>query len=58
MADEIVQIVRVMDGLNRFRFLNDPELLAAWESASNILATPRSTTKPEGDGGEIRPAAA
>ncbi len=41
-ADEIVQIVRVMDGLNRYRFMGDPALLAARESASNVVATPRS----------------
>ncbi len=63
VADEIVQVVRVMDGLNRLRFSNDPELLAAWESASNVVATPKNgTPKPApGDppptGGEIRPAA-
>ena len=62
MADEILQVVRVMDGLNRLRFSNDPELLAAWESASNVVATPKNgTPKPApGDppptGGEIRPA--
>jgi hypothetical protein len=43
-----------MDGLNRYRFMNDPELLAAWDSASSVLAAPKTTPKP---GGEIRPAA-
>lgn len=42
MADEVVQIVNVMDGLNRFRFAKEGELLAAWESASNVLAAPRN----------------
>lgn len=58
VADEVVQVVRVMDGLNRYRFMNDAELLAAWDSASNVLATPKSGTggKPA-PGGEIRPAA-
>jgi hypothetical protein len=32
-----------MDGLNRLRFANEPELLAAWESASNVVQAPRST---------------
>lgn len=31
VGDEIVQIVRVMDGLNRYRFLNDSERLATWQ---------------------------
>ena len=29
VADEVVQIVNVMDGLNRYRFMNHAELLAA-----------------------------
>lgn len=64
VADEVVQVVRVMDGLNRYRFMNDAELLAAWESASSVAATPRAGTSagtgPEAGppaGGEIRPAA-
>lgn len=57
VADEIVQVVRVMDGLNRYRFMNDAELLAAWESASNVLATPRSSADAKPAQGEIRPAA-
>lgn len=63
VAEEIVQIVRVMDGLNRTRFLNDAEALARWESASNLPARRGSSngkpaaevTPPEG--GEARPAA-
>jgi hypothetical protein len=63
VANEVVQVVNVMDGLNRFRFGKDGELLAAWENVSNVLATPRpSPAKPASDGGasaggEVRPAA-
>jgi hypothetical protein len=59
-ADEIVQIVRVMD---RYRFMADPALLAGWASASNVVASPRSEvpgSEPEVTppaGGEVRPAA-
>jgi hypothetical protein len=59
VADEVFQVVRVMDGLNRYRFKSDPESLAAWESASNVVAS-RPAPKPGGPptpGGEIRPAA-
>ncbi len=53
VADEIVQAVKVMDGLNRYRFMNDAELRAAWGSASNVLATPRpSVDKGGAAGGE------
>ncbi len=62
VADEVVQVVKVMHGLNRFRFANDPDSLAAWESASNTVATPRPTPEvlpqnPPAAGGEVRPAA-
>lgn len=67
LAAEVVQVVKLMDGLNRFRFAKDPESLAAWESASNVVATPRSASEPEPGldtpagpapvGGEVRPAA-
>ena len=42
IADEVVQVVRLMDGSNRFRFANDPESLAAWGSASNTFGPARS----------------
>jgi hypothetical protein len=63
VANEVVQVVNVMDGLNRFRFGKDGELLAAWENVSNVLATPRpAPAKPGSNGGpstgnEVRPAA-
>jgi hypothetical protein len=60
VADEIVHVVRVMDGLNRVRFAGDDERLASWENASSVVAAPRpANEKPEGDapGGEVRPAA-
>jgi len=60
VADDVVRVVRVMDSLNRLRFDQEAELLAAWESASNVLATPRRGSKPDATPpvtGEIRPAA-
>ncbi len=72
VAEEVVQVVKVMNGLIRLRFATQPELLAAWESASNVVATPRpaapptGTTPPSGipptggtppTSGEVRPAA-
>jgi hypothetical protein len=62
VADEVVQIVKVMNGLVRIRFSNQGELLAAWESAANVFATPRAEEKPvvghpPVSGGDIRPAA-
>ena len=68
VAGEIVQVVRVMDGLNRVRFAGDAELLPAWERASSVFATPtvKEETIPDSgsgsgenppEGGEVRPAA-
>lgn len=62
VADEVVQLVSVLDGLNRFRFADDPDLLAAWRSASNVIGPPRPAAKPPAPdrpstGGEERPAA-
>jgi hypothetical protein len=65
VADEVVQVVRVMGGLNRHLFARDGELLASWRAASNVVATPHppekeeagSEVKPPAAGGEARPAA-
>jgi hypothetical protein len=61
VANEVVQVVNVMHGLNRFRFARDGELLSAWESVSNVV-TSRPDAKPEIGGtpptsGDVRPAA-
>ena len=43
VVQEIMHAVRVLDGLNRVRFANDAEKLAAWESASNVVAANRAS---------------
>jgi hypothetical protein len=68
VAEEIVQVVKVMNGLILLRFVNQPEVLAAWESATNVVTISRPEDKPvSGEtpgpglgpvgGGEVRPAA-
>ena len=63
VANEVVQVVKVMNGLNHFRFARDGELLASWEAASNVVATPRPPDEEAGPevrppaAGEVRPAA-
>ncbi|MEO8451561.1 MAG: hypothetical protein ABI647_17335 [Gemmatimonadota bacterium] len=42
VASEISSIVRVLDGLNRYRFAKDKELLAAWDSAKNVGGSNRA----------------
>jgi hypothetical protein len=68
VAEEVGLVVKVMSGLIRVRFAGHPELLAEWESASNVVAAPKPGEKPEAGGtlpsgrtpptaGEVRPAA-
>ena len=70
LTEELIQIVRLMDGSNRYRFSNTPESLAEWESARNTIGPPRSsggpadgriggpsTTPSQSQEGEIKPAA-
>lgn len=70
VAGEVVQIVRLLDGLNRFRFAAEPDLLAAWTAASNVIGPPVSGGQPDrraggqpgspttpAPGGQIEPAA-
>ena len=58
VADEAVQVVKVMTGVVRVRFASQPELLGAWESASNIIGPPRQQDDdPTPPDGEIKPAA-
>ena len=70
VVQDVVLVVRVMDGLNRFRFAHDAESLAGWESASNVFGPSQPVDEapvdpgPEGDDGstptapdQIQPAA-
>jgi hypothetical protein len=67
VSDEVVQIVKGIDGYNRFRFAAEPSLLAAWETASNVIGPPRTGGQADGrtetpsptppQAGQIKPAA-
>jgi hypothetical protein len=62
VAGEAVEIVRMIDGVNRVRFAGDPDLMAAWRSASNVIGPSRPAAKPQGSGappaeGAVKPAA-
>lgn len=48
VADDVVDTVKVMDAFNRDRFTGNTEVLAEWESASNVFGPPRPPAeKPE-----------
>jgi hypothetical protein len=53
VAGDAVQIVRVMDGHNRVRFAGDPDLLAAWRSASNVIGPARTGGRADGRTGGL-----
>jgi hypothetical protein len=46
VAEDVVQVVGVMTTIIHVRFVNQPEILAAWDSASNVVAAPKPEDKP------------
>jgi hypothetical protein len=58
VATEIVKIVKVMDGLNVYRFRDQPDLLAAWKSVSKVRDFPRTPPEEGAPEGEVPPAPA
>ncbi len=57
VAAEIAEQVKVLDGLVRYRFGDDAELMGAWVSARNVLGPFKPKTEP-GAGGSETPKAA
>ncbi|HEX6614795.1 MAG TPA: hypothetical protein VF046_00675 [Gemmatimonadales bacterium] len=47
LSEELVRLVRMMDGINRYRFEHEPQLLVAWESAKHIVAGPQTEATDE-----------
>jgi len=68
-SEELLQLVDMMDGINRYRFRNDPHLMVAWDAAKHVVtgpqpkdeapAAPAAPAQPGGTGasGEVKPAA-
>ena len=58
---EIGEQVRLLDGLVRYRFGDNAELMGAWASARNVVGPVGSKPEPEGGAGEapgvVKPAA-
>ncbi len=42
LSDEIMRLVGMLDGFNRYRFHHDPELIVAWESAKHVVTGPQA----------------
>ena len=51
LSDEVMRLVGVLDGINRYRFAREPELLAAWERAKHVVGGTAAAS------GEVKPAA-
>jgi hypothetical protein len=51
VSRELLELVGLLDGLNRFRFRDQPELLAAWESARNVVGPVKSKAESAEAGG-------
>jgi len=47
VATEMVEIIKILDALNRYRFRDEEQLLGAWLSASNVLGPFRTAVKPD-----------
>jgi len=59
VAAEIAEQVRLLDGLVRYRFGDDAELMGAWASARNVLGPFKPKSEPNaGAGGSQTPKAA
>jgi high-affinity Fe2+/Pb2+ permease len=56
VISEVSQQVRVLDGLVRYRFGDDEEVMGAWASAHNVVSSSRPQKKPEA--GDSTPKAA
>jgi hypothetical protein len=50
MAD-VSQQMKVLDGIVRYRFGDNAELMGAWSSAHSVVGPFRSRTEPAGGGG-------
>jgi hypothetical protein len=61
VTEELMELVALLDGLNRYRFRNNAELAAAWDSARNVSGPSRSKPagqEPQDPPGEVvKPAA-
>jgi hypothetical protein len=64
VGEEVMRLVDVLDGFNRYRFSGDADLLAEWESARHVEAGPRAKEsaeaapgEPTAPTGEVKPAA-
>jgi hypothetical protein len=55
---ELVEQVNVLDGVTRYRFGKDPEVMAEWRAARRVLGLPQDAgTPPTAEPGDVKQAA-
>jgi hypothetical protein len=57
ITTELVEQVKVLDGITRYRFGNDPEVMAEWKAARQVLGQPRNGATPPTQPGDVQQAA-
>ena len=64
VSEQILELVEVLDGINRYRFKDQPELLDAWKSIRHVVTGPQAakdevpaSSEPAAGTGEVKPAA-
>ena len=59
LSDEVMRLVGMLDGINRYRFDRDPQLLVAWKSAKHVVSGPQADAPvvPEPTPAPVQPAA-
>lgn len=55
VSRELSEVVGVLDGLNRYRFRKNPEVLAAWNNARDLLVRGRPRGGESGGEGTVPP---
>jgi hypothetical protein len=51
VSDELMEQVRVLDGINRYRFGNDRNLMTEWNAVRQLAGGPKAHGTPPGAGG-------
>ncbi|MGH7417505.1 MAG: hypothetical protein ACREKB_07005 [Candidatus Rokuibacteriota bacterium] len=55
---QLAEQVKLLDGITRYRFGSDPELMAEWKAARQILGQPRNGgASPPAQSGDVKQAA-
>ena len=58
ITTELVEQVKVLDGVTRYRFGDEPEVMAEWKAARQVLGVPRNgVTPPATPPGDVQQAA-